>query len=376
MTHRPPSTRPSTCRLGRAVPLAHATAAAALALALAGCGAPGGAQPAASPATPAVTAAPGVTATGAEPGAAARADADANGREVGEELAVENCGVSVTLAGPPQRILALDSAPLPALDALGGLDRVVATAGDVPLDSYSPRLAAQVGAIPALTDRVDATGHVQISLEAILGARPDLVLGTAESAPRAALADAGIPQLVEPAYCDGLDGPAEWDDARDQVRTYARVLGADAGPVLDRLDARLAALEERAAASPQADARVAVLYPSPGGAPPYAYGAGSMSNAVVLSAGLQNVYAERSERVFEVGAEDLLARDPDWIVALHAGTDEAEVLGSLAAMPGGDGLRALREGRVVPMALNLAEPPGPLALDGLERLLGSLEETS
>jgi len=111
-----------------------------------------------------------------------------------------------------------------------------------------------------------------------------------------------------------------------------------------------------------------VLYPTIGGGVTYAYGTGSMANPVVEAAGARNIYHDQAQRVFEVSAEDIVNRNPDVILALYSDGDEQQIIDAVAQLPGMDRTTAGRRGHILPMLLNFAEPPTPLAVDGLEKL--------
>lgn len=275
-------------------------------------------------------------------------------------ITVDNCGQTVTFDAPPERVALIDSAPVATLDALDLLDRVVTRAGVFPPEYYSATTNERLAEIPSLTDRIDATGHLLISVESIVAAEPDLVLGSTDTVNRATLANASINNLDEPAYCGALDGEASFEDVYQQVHLLSTVFGTQAAgdAVVDKLRERVAGQIARV---PAGESRsVAVLYPSIGSGVTYAYGTGSMSHPLVSAAGLRNVFADSTERVFEVSAEEIIARQPDVILALYTAGPAPDV-----TIPGVDA-------QVVPLLLNFAEPPTPLAVDGLTQLLDAL----
>ncbi|NEN77240.1 ABC transporter substrate-binding protein [Nocardioides zeae] len=269
----------------------------------------------------------------------------------------------------------LKSAAAVTLHELGVLDRVVARAGVYPAEYYDADTLAAIDEVPLLTDRTDTSGHLQISREEVVAETPDLVLGQTETITRDTLASNDIALIEEPAFCGSLDGDATFDDLYDQVRLYGEVFERT-----DEADAYVAELEERVAAvearvPTDEDRTVAVLYPTVGGGVTYAYGRGSMSAPLVEAAGLENVFGDVGDRVFEVSAEEIVARDPDVVILLRSDGDPAEVTEALTSLPGADALRAVESGAILPLLLNYAEPPTPLAVDGLEQLVDFLEQT-
>lgn len=300
--------------------------------------------------------------------------------ETAEELndtaiSVDNCGDTVTFDEAPERVTLLDNPTVSTLAALDVLERVTAKAGLYPTGYYTPEVAEQLEQIPTLTDQVDATGHLQISRETVVATDPDLVIGSSETVNRQTLASNGIPLLDEPAFCGSLQGEVTFEHAYDQVRLYGSVFNRE-----EAADAHIQELKDRVDAVVEAvpdseDRTVAVLFPTPGSSVTYAYGTGSMSHPLVRAAGLENVFGTEPERVFEVSAEELIDRDPDIIITLYSAGDSAPVVDAVTGLPGADALTAVQNQMIFPMLLSFAEPPSPLAVDGLEKLSDYLKET-
>ncbi|MGY5765841.1 ABC transporter substrate-binding protein [Brachybacterium sp. DNPG3] len=301
----------------------------------------------------------------------------------GFPLTVANCEAELTFAAPPQRLVLLESAPVTILDGIGALDRVVARAGDFPGDYYDADLAARIAAIPMLSDELDASGHLQISQEVVIAQQPDLVLGLPDGITREGMRDAGAEVLVQSVYCGGLDDRASFDTLHEEIALHGRILGraAEADALIAALDARIAAVGGGTASDGGtgsgggAVSTAAVLYPSLGGGPLYAYGAASMVTAQLDALGIENVFASTTERVFEVGAEPLLAADPDVLIVLHQSEgDGSDVVDEMVGADQLQGLAAVRAGSVLPLLFNFCEPATPLVVDGLERIAAWVQE--
>lgn len=284
-------------------------------------------------------------------------------------VTVTNCGARVTFDEPPRRVVLLKSAAVPYLHALGVLDRVTARAGQYPAEYYDAATRAGLDRIPLLTDRTDTSGHLQISAEVVISQQPDLVLGQVDNLSRDTLAAAGIPLLEEPAMCPGSTAVPSFAAVEDQMRTYGKVFGrpAEAETAVAALRTRLERVT--AEAGPASGRTAAVLYPTVGGGVTYAYGSTSMAQPQLTAAGLTNVFADSPQRVFEVTLEELLGRDPDVLVLLHSDGDPKAVAKALTALPGAEKLRAVRDGAVLTQLFNFTEPPTPLSIDGLERIV-------
>lgn len=281
---------------------------------------------------------------------------------------VRNCGATVSFDHTPTNVTLLKSAAVPTLQRLGVLDRVGTKAGVFPAEYYDDATNGALAQIPSITDRLNPEGHVQVSREEVVATGADLVLGATDTVNAQTMASSRIPLIEEPAFCGALEGPATWDDAWDQVRLYGTVFGKDteADAYVAELQARLDSL------TPGPDLRVAVVYPTPGGGTTYAYGAGSMATPVVEAAGGTNVFADSPDRLFEVSAEELVDRNPDVIIALHStetGPDDGDAMvAAVDALPGIDRTTAGQKHRIMPLMLNFAEPPTPLAVDGVEKV--------
>lgn len=298
------------------------------------------------------------------------AGATAAGTSAAGAVTVTNCGAEVTFDAVPQRVVLLKSASVPYLAALGVLDHVVARAGAYPQEYYDDATWAAIGAIPSLTDELDAGGHVQVSREAVLAQAPDLVLGETDTMDRDTLAASDVPLLEEPVLCaTGADEDPGFDDVYSQLRMYGEVFGEQ-----DAAEAAVAGLQERLASVeasvPDGGAlTAAVLYPTVGGGTIYAYGNRSMASPQLEAAGLTDVFADVDERVFEVTREELVARAPDVLVLLYSEGDPEEVTAAVTGLSGAATIPAVAQGRIVTQLFNFTEPPSPLAVDGLENIV-------
>ncbi|GAB3252268.1 ABC transporter substrate-binding protein [Kineosporia babensis] len=301
-------------------------------------------------------------------GSSAESDVEAGAGASGAyPLTVENCGAEVTFTAEPQRAILLKSASVGYLAELGVLGNVTARAGQYPEAYYDDETNAALAKIPLLTDKLDTSGHLQISKEVVISQEPDLVLGEVDNLDRASLEAVGIPQLEEPGLCgEGLEDPG-FDDVFSQMEFYGKVFNRSeaADAAVGSLKERLAAVEAKASG----DGRTAaVLYPTVGGGVTYAYGNRSMAEPQLEAAGFKNVFGDVDERVFEITQEKLIGLNPDVLILLYSDGDPAAVEASIADLPGAEKLTAVKNGDVMPQLFNFTEPPGPLAIDGLEAI--------
>lgn len=284
-------------------------------------------------------------------------------------VTIDNCGAEVTFEQAPERLVLLKSSAVPFLHELGVMDRAIARAGAYPADYYDDETLAELEDVPLLTDEMDSSGHLQISKEVVISQEPDLVLGEVDNLSRDTLGAVGIPLVEEPALCGTDGGEPGFDDVYDQLRVYGTIFGREraADRAVADLEDDLADIESAVGAGSGRTA--AVLYPTVGGGTTYAYGTGSMAHPQLEAAGFDNVFADVDERVFEVTLEELLGRDPDVLVLLHSEGEPAPVQDALTSLPGAEDLTAVRNGDVMVQLFNFTEPPSPLVLEGLERIV-------
>ncbi|SDS85850.1 ABC transporter substrate-binding protein [Actinoplanes derwentensis] len=285
-------------------------------------------------------------------------------------VTISNCGVDVTFDKAPERIVMLKSSAVPYLHALEVMDRVVSRAGQYPKDYYDAATQAEIDRIPLLADKTDTSGHLQISKEVVIAQTPDLVLGEVDNLSRDTLAAVDIPLLEEPAMCKNATAVPTFDDVFRQMETYGKVFNrpTEAATAVTALKERFEKIKTATAGT--GDKRTAaVLYPTLGGGVTYAYGSTSMAHPQLEAAGFTNVFGDSRERVFEVTLEELLGRNPDVLILLYPDGDPKDVEQAITSLPGADKLKAVQSGDVMPQLFNFTEPPTPLSIDGLEKIV-------
>jgi iron complex transport system substrate-binding protein len=285
-------------------------------------------------------------------------------------VTVQNCGADVTFDKAPSDTLLVKPAAVSYLHELGILDDVVkARGGAYPRAYYDDATWAELQKIPMVSDVTDSTGHLQISKEVVVAQEPDLVFGELESLNRDTLAGVGIPLLEVPALCANPPADPSFDSIYDELRLYGKVFdkGAEAEAAVGRLQGELA--EVLKSVDPNESRTAAVLYPTVGGGAHYAYGSTSMAQPQLEAAGFTNVFADTSERVFEVTLEELIGRDPDVLILLYSDGDADAVKASITGMNGAQALKAVKNDAVMTQLFNFTEPPTPLAIDGLKKIV-------
>lgn len=263
----------------------------------------------------------------------------------------DDAGRVVTLAAPPERIVSAAPSTTELAFAVGLGDEVVAVDK---FSNYPPEAAS----------RTSIGSYIEPDLEAILGARPDLVLVTdvhlAELVP--ALEQREIPTLVLSAR--NIEGVLL------NLLLLGRVAGDDAAAerVVADLRTRIAAVEARVAGREA----VSVFYeldPSL-----FTAGPGTFIDDVIRRAGGRNVAAAAGEAYPQLSAEEVITADP--AVILLADEAAGVTPDAVAGRAGWANVAAVRNGRIVVIDPDVGSRPGPRVVDALERIAAALRPES
>jgi ABC-type Fe3+-hydroxamate transport system substrate-binding protein len=206
----------------------------------------------------------------------------------------DDFGAAITVTAPPRRIVSLNPTTTEVLFAIGAGSRLV---GRSMYDAFpdSARAVPSLGAA------------LRPNIEAIVGAKPDLVLLYASQDNRAAadrLRQAGIATAAL-----RIDSIAQFE--RD-TRLIGRMTGdsARAAAVVDSVRATLDRVREATRSLP----RPTVFFHT-WDRPLITIGGGSFLNELVDIAGGRNVYADLPGPSGIVTVEDVVRRNPDFILA-------------------------------------------------------------
>ena len=255
-------------------------------------------------------------------------------------------GHAVSLAQPVARIVSLSPALTEALFAVGCGDRLVLR------DNWSD-YPPQALAIPAVQGFVPST-------EAVLSARPDLVLSHFPPPALAAALDAAhVPWLAF--------APKHLADVTHTLRAVGLACGrAQAGEQLAQaFDKRIKTIETRL----QGRALPLVFYEMDAGigGQPYTIGRATFGHEVLTRAGGVNLFGAEDREWFQVSPEAVLQGDPDVVLLGDADVPEQpQSLDALRHRPTMALLRAVRGGQVFALHAELVSRPGPRLALGVE----------
>lgn len=256
-------------------------------------------------------------------------------RVLGFEDAV---GTKITLSHPPRRIVAINPSMVESVVAIGGADRLVGIGGKVAYPQDVLRLPSVGGALG-------------ISLEAVLALEPDLVI--------MALGAEGSAQIVSPLREMGCAVfLATYSDFASILR-YIRLLGNVSG--LREGAERLTAGMEQTVASVSRSVRglnTPKVYFETGAAGTGAFQtvrSGHYADDAIRLAGGRNAFNLAGPP--QVTLEGIDSVDPDRIIVLAS--DPALTAEAVAARPGWQALRAVRERRITILPRGFMLIPGP-----------------
>jgi iron complex transport system substrate-binding protein len=216
---------------------------------------------------------------------------------------IDDFGDTVVLGNSPKRVVSLNPATTEIIFAIGAGDRLV---GRTHWDLY-----------PAAASKVPDLGSgIRPNVEAVLGARPDLVLLYASVDNRASAARlhaAGIKTLSLK-----IDHIADFHRA---VKLIGRLLGdgVQAATVEDSVQRTLDRVRSATAGLP-----TPTVFWHIWDAPLITIGRGSYMNELIEIAGGRNVYANMPDVSPTVGIEDVLRRNPQYIITGPEGSTKIQ----------------------------------------------------
>ncbi len=249
----------------------------------------------------------------------------------GDTAFLDDFADTVRPSAPATRIVSLSPVTTEVLFALGAGARLV---GRTHWDLYPP----------AAREVPDLGNGMQPNVEAIFGARPDLVVLYASASNRGAataLRRAGIATIAI-----RNDHVA---DFQRTVRWLARAVGdtTAAQAVIDSVERSLAAVRAL-----QRLARRPTVFWHIWDSPVYTIGSGSFLDELVEAAGASNVFHDLAAPSPSVTMEEIVRRNPDYVIAGPVGASVIRSNPRWRAVP------AVRAGRILVVDTALVGRPG------------------
>lgn len=266
----------------------------------------------------------------------------------------DGLGRQVTLPAPPRRIVSLAPKNTELVFALGAGDRLV---GVTTYCNYPPE-AAELPKVGGFTSS-------SISLEQVLGLRPDLVLCAGE------LHRPTMEQL-EPLHVPVLAlGAESLRELYAELELLGAVLGrgSEAKRLIESMQQRVERVQDRLRDLPP-EQRLKVFY-QVWEDPLTAAGPASYLGELIALAGGENIVSAADAPYLRISEEELLVRNPDVIIAPSMGTFRSD-REQLLRRPAWQNLRAVQTGRVYVLDGDLVSRCGPRLIDALETVARQL----
>ncbi|HEY5520554.1 MAG TPA: helical backbone metal receptor [Candidatus Limnocylindrales bacterium] len=252
-------------------------------------------------------------------------------------------GTTITLPGPPQKVISLTPATSELMFALGAGDRLV---GRTNYDDYPP----QISSVPAVAT------FQGVEMEKVVNIGPDLVLaggnGFTSAADIKRMRDLGYPVLVLYAK----DVPGVLADIRLVGQAVGEASAADS--IATSIQSQIDQVTQAVAGLPAPRTFYEI------GDDPELYGPAPdsfVADMVTLAGG--DALTTTDPSVFSIPVERLVALDPQVIILGDAAYGTCP--DTVAARPGWESITAVKNGDIRPVDDTIVTRPGPRVGDGL-----------
>lgn len=261
----------------------------------------------------------------------------------------DDAGHTVTFDRPPQRIISVSPGHTETLYALGLGSRIIRT------DSYSDYP-------PENKPKATLVMYPKPNLEQIVALKPDLIVDMVEGNDFTDAMNAqGIKVLTL--------FPKTFDGTLNDIDLLGKVTGTEAQAlrITNSMRQRELAIEAKTKNAP----KPRVLYELDATDPskPWVAGPTGFFGDLVPLAGGTNIFADLHTSAAQVGATQIIARNPQIIILGDAQSPyNAQTPAMVRARPGWDVIDAIRQNHVYPINSDYLSRPGPRLIDGLEQL--------
>jgi ABC-type Fe3+-hydroxamate transport system substrate-binding protein len=249
---------------------------------------------------------------------------------------VDDAGETVRLASPAQRVVSLVPARTDLILALGAAHRIVAR--------------TQFDEDPRISDVPSVGDALTPSIEWLMAQRPDLVVAWPDQQSRTVvtrLRDLGVP-----VYASRVQSLADVDRSLGHL---GALLGLE--EAADSLRAAIRSDFEAATRLSTNGDRPSVVYLI-GLDPAVVAGPGTYIDELLEIAGARNAFADAGALWPTIGLEEIVRRQPDYVLVALGETDAGALAGRLATRPGWRAVAAVRDGRVHLLDPALFNRPG------------------
>lgn len=307
-------------------------------------------------------------------------------------VTVTDCrGAGTTFSRPPERIVTSNASSLELLLRLGAGDRVIGT-------GFPPGPGTLPGALDAQGREVAVLSRSVIPKEKLLASGADLYIDTFADMRMNGVGDApseeefraaGIKRIyLKSTACAAQREGAVTDlsAVEADITALGEVTGtrAKAARLVDGMKDKVRAVRKAIGDVPEAERPTYFFFDYDAGTKqPTALCNRQVAHAVITLAGARNIFADCDTTYKQVGWEDVLSRDPDWIQlgvrnrGGRAATEKAfgEARRWLETNPATKGLKAVKEGHFLRIRSERTTIAGVENADTVERIAHTLYPT-
>ncbi|WP_149184830.1 ABC transporter substrate-binding protein [Streptomyces sp. TRM49041] len=313
------------------------------------------------------------------------------GGEAGFPVEMTDCeGAPTTFTSAPRRIVTSNAAGLELLLRLGAGDKVIGT-------GFPPGAGALPDGLDARAREVPVLSRTVIPKEKLLGSGADLYVDTFATVNRGGhgMGDkptdkefeaAGIKHVhLKSTACAGnAKGPVtDLAAVVDDIKALGAVTGTSekATELADAMSRKVSAVQKAVGGTPEKDRPTYFLFDYDAGTKqPVAVCNRQIGHAVITLAGARNVFAGCDDTFKQVGWEDVVAADPDWIQlsvrnrGSAAETERAfdEARKWLENNAATSGLKAVKDGRFLRIGAEVTTIAGVRNADTVQRIAATL----
>ncbi|MEG6508861.1 ABC transporter substrate-binding protein [Methyloligella sp. 2.7D] len=287
---------------------------------------------------------------------------------------VQNCFETEVFDQAPKRALVNDTNMVQTVLDLGLADRFVAVSG---ISGVEDKLIDDPNVIAGLNQFVTRYP----SLESVLGLNPDFMFagwsyGFSETTGLNpdSLARFGVKTytLRESCVRIGEVAPISMETLYADIEALGKIFGIErrAGQVEADLRARVADVERRLEGVEQ---RPRVMYCDHChvGTPPVSAGAQAMTSLIIRLGGGQNIFDDVADSYIRVSWEEMIRRDPQWIIVNDHRVPIEDTITYLTAQPELSHIEAIRKRQFIPLTY-AEQTPSTRSVDGLEKIARAL----
>ncbi|MFH0517628.1 ABC transporter substrate-binding protein [Streptomyces sp. M41] len=333
----------------------------------------------------------GLLAAGCGSGAGETADtAEGKGDSAGRPVTVTDCaGAKTTFTTVPERIVTSNASTLELLLRLGAGDKVIGT-------GFPPGKGTLPGELDARAQQVKVLGETVIPKEKLLGSGADLYIdtfaamnmggGMGDAPTEEEFRAAGIKHTyLKSTACAAMSKAPVTDlsAVESDILSLGAVTGTTtrAKELVAGMKQKVDAVRKTVGDVPEGERPSYFLFDYDAGTKqPMAVCNRQIANAVITLAGARNVFADCDGDFKQVGWEDVIAKNPDWIqlgvrsrgseAADDKAFDEAEDW--LRSNPATKGLKAVEEGHFLRIGSERTTIAGVRNADAVEQIAKTL----